>query len=69
MEHSWIRPFAQVLRGKQPSSKPGHKLLPREDICATEVVDGPREDGTCVIQRYRNGVPDGPPTEERREYK
>ena len=61
MEKHWAIGALHFLSGHKTQPKPSYQLLPLEAVRSAEVVDGPREDGTCVIQRYRGGVPDGSP--------
>ena len=54
------------LRGVNPSSKPTIPLVEvskKEPVYTTEVVEGPRPDGSFTAQRFRDGIPEGPPIE------
>ena len=55
----------KFLRRGKPPSEPTMKLLPvsREPVYTTEKVGETRPDGSWVAQRYRDGIPEGPPVE------
>ena len=59
----WATPFLRFVGIKQPATKPGYKLLPRDPVYSTEVVEGPRADGSFAAQRFIDGVPMGDPVE------